>query len=202
MPSSSRGRSNLRSLARDAVRAEVAQRSLVFIDEIGFDEVTVEQIAAAAGISPRSFFRYFASKEDVVIGDLLPMGLLIEDELRARPDAEGAWTALRRSLQPLVATAEADPVNVLRASRVALSTPALRARTLERHSRWADLLAPVLLLRLGESQRFSTVVADSLVQSALSSLYVATDAWVKAGGAERYGELVDVAFEAVAPLEE
>jgi hypothetical protein len=84
---------------------------------------------------------------------------------------------------------------------VALSTPALRAKTLERHSRWAELLAPVLLLRLGESGTFGTIVADSLVQSALSSLYVATDAWVKAGGAERYGELLDVSFEAIKPLQ-
>ena len=53
-----------RQVARDAVRSHVAAVAVGLFASEGFDEVTVEQIAAAAGISPRSFHRYFAAKED------------------------------------------------------------------------------------------------------------------------------------------
>jgi AcrR family transcriptional regulator len=49
----------LKERTRDAVRQEIAEAALLLFDEQGFDETTVEQIASAAGLSCRSFFRYF-----------------------------------------------------------------------------------------------------------------------------------------------
>ena len=129
-------RADLRELGKSAIRAEVVQRAMVLLDERGFDQTTVEDISAAVGISPRSFFRYFATKEDLVVGDLMAMGRLVEEALLDRPEDEAPWSSLRASLAPLVRTSESDPENVLRSTRVALSTAGLRARTLERHSVW------------------------------------------------------------------
>lgn len=188
----------LREIGKRAVRAEIAQRAIAFLDERGFDNTTVDEIADAVGISPRSFFRYFATKEDVAIGDLLPLGTLIEEELVARPEGESAWAALRAALAPLERIADSDPENVRRSSRVALSTPALRAKTMERHSAWATALAPHVARRLsGEAE--PGLAAGALTQSALACLYVATLEWAT-GGSSSLSATIDDAFAAVARI--
>jgi AcrR family transcriptional regulator len=190
-------RTGLRAATRDAIRAQVAERAVVYLDEHGFDETTVEQLAAAVGISPRSFFRYFPTKEDVVVGSLMPLGRLVEERLRGRPEGEQPWVALRASLSPMVESAESDPAAVLRQARVAFSTPGLRAQTLERHATWATFLAPIVADRLRDRSGNTVVAAGALTQCALACLYVATVAWVDAGGDERFSVLLDAAFQSI-----
>jgi AcrR family transcriptional regulator len=192
-------RDGLREIGKKAVRVEIAQRAVALLDERGFDQTTVEEIAAAAGISPRSFFRYFATKEDVVIGDLMPMGRLVEKALTARPVAEYPWVALRAAMAPLERLAENDGDNMRRTARVALSTPGLRARTLERHLAWAVYLSPIVASRLTGMKENPIVAADAITQSALACLYVATSTWAL-GGMTSYTDLLDEVFEAVAKL--
>jgi AcrR family transcriptional regulator len=189
--------SNLRDVGRSAVRSAAAERAIRFLDEKGFDESNVDDIAAAAGMSTRSFFRYFSSKEDVVIGELLPMGELIRAELQLRPAKELPFVALRAALRPLEKLADANPEAVLRSTRVALSTPALRARTLERHATWADMLAPLLAQRTGWSEESGSISASAITHAAMACLYVATTGWVEAAGRRSYAELIDESFTAV-----
>jgi len=193
------GRGDLREIGKQAMRAEIAQRAVAFLDERGFDAATVEEIAAAVGISPRSFFRYFATKEDVAIGDLMPMGRLLEQALLARPESESAWEALRASLAPLERIAESDADNVRRSTRVALSTASLRAKTIERNTAWAEVLAPIVARRLDGSKSHPGMAADALTQSALACLYVATSVWA-ADESTSYSGLLDEAFAAVAQI--
>lgn len=193
------GRADLREIGKQAMRAEIAQRAVAFLDERGFEQTTVEEIAAAVGISPRSFFRYFPTKEDVAIGDLMPMGRLLEEALLARPESESAWAALRASLAPLERIVEADTENVRRTTRVALSTPSLRAKTIERHTAWAAVLAPIVARRLSGKKDHASMAADALTQSALACLYVATSAW-SADESTSYSALIDEAFDAVARI--
>jgi len=199
MPTDAPDRGDLREIGKQAVRAEIAQRAVILLDERGFDQTTVEEISAAVGISPRSFFRYFPTKEDVALADLMPMGRLIEEALLERPEEESAWEALRASLAPLERIADADIENVRRSSRVALSTPGLRARNIERHTAWAETLSPIVARRLTGKKKHPTMAADAITQSALSCLYVATAAW-SAGGTQSYSSLLDEAFEAVAGI--
>jgi AcrR family transcriptional regulator len=192
-------RGDLREIGKRAMRAEIAQRAVALLDERGFDETTVEEIAAAVGISPRSFFRYFPTKEDVALGDLMPMGRLVEEALLARPDDESAWAALRAAMAPLERIAESDTENVRRSSRVALSTAGLRARNIERHTAWAAILAPIVARRLTGKKEHPSMAADAITQSALACMYVATAAWA-AGSEQSYSTLLDEAFESVAQL--
>ncbi|GAB2464505.1 AcrR family transcriptional regulator [Conyzicola lurida] len=192
-------RDDLRSIARQAVRAEITQRAIALLDERGFDQTTVEELSAAVGISPRSFFRYFPNKEDVAIGDLMPMGDLVEKALLERPEDETAWAALRAALGPLVRIADSDPDNVRRSTRVALSTPGLRAKTIERHTAWAAVLAPIVARRLDGTGERAAMAAEAITQSALACLYVATAAW-SSGSDQSYSRLLDEAFDAVAQL--
>ena len=196
MENDASGRGDLREIGKNAVRAEIAQRAVILLDERGFDQTTVEEISAAVGISPRSFFRYFATKEDVAIGDLMPLGRLVEEELLARPDDEDPWVALRAALAPLERIADSDPDNVRRATRVALSTPGLRAKTIERHIAWAAALAPIVARRIKGEKEHVALAAEAITQSALACLNVATSAW-GAGGPQSYSSLLDEAFAAV-----
>ena len=195
-------RDDLRQVAREAIRSEVADRAVMILDERGFDETTVEQLAANVGISPRSFFRYFPTKEDVVIGNLMEMGRLVEQQLFARPESEPPWSALRNSLSPMVLSTESDPPKILRQARVALSTPALRARAVERHENWATFLAPIVAERMLDTSAGGMLAARALTQSALACLFVATSCWVEQEGSEPFGDLLDATFRSIRPLGE
>src|SRR6476619_5394403 len=86
---------SLRDHARGAVRDEVMKQAWLLFADHGFEATTVDQVAAAAGMSRRTFFRYFAGKDELVLDRLLESGEGIATALAERPAAEDAWTALR-----------------------------------------------------------------------------------------------------------
>lgn len=185
----------VRGLARASVRDHVAAVALEIFDERGFDETTVDDIAAAVGMSPRTFFRYFPSKEDVVIGDPTPFGLVVRDAALARPASEGAWTVLRRALDP-VADTGLDTEAGLRRMRVLVSAASLRARNVEKHNLWAELLEPVIAPRLSDDG--GPYHARVLIHAALACLDVALAQWVRLNGTVSRADLLDTAFSTVA----
>ncbi|MEU6039426.1 TetR family transcriptional regulator [Actinomadura sp. NPDC047616] len=69
--------------------------------EHGYTRTTVRDIAAAAGVTERTFFRYFPSKEDLVLGEILDLIPELQDAVRARPDAEPPYTAVFNALLTL-----------------------------------------------------------------------------------------------------
>ena len=89
----------LRDHARGAVRDEVAKQAWLLFAENGYEATTVDQIAEAAGMSRRTFFRYFAGKDELVLERLVESATMIADALRGRPPAESAWPALRGAFQ-------------------------------------------------------------------------------------------------------
>ena len=74
-----------RGIARAAVRARVARTAFELFQQKGFDKVTVNDVAAAAGVSRSTFLRYFATKEDAVLAKLDEQGQDLTEALRARP---------------------------------------------------------------------------------------------------------------------
>jgi AcrR family transcriptional regulator len=74
IPICRRAKSGLREITRRAVRAQIADTAMALFVAHGFEQTTVDQIAAAVGISTRSVFRYFATKEDMVVGHLNEIG--------------------------------------------------------------------------------------------------------------------------------
>jgi len=120
----------LRDRTRRAVRDEITHAALELFLEIGYDQATTTDIARAAGLSPRSLFRYFATKEEVVISKLeLGLGPLLA-ALRARPADEGPWTAMRE----VVASVHADPLDPrdMALLRLVFATPTLLAVYLQK----------------------------------------------------------------------
>lgn len=180
----------LRARTRRLARDEIARVAWELFLERGFDRVTMDDIAAAVGVSRRSLFRYVSSKEDIVLGDLVAAGEVIARALRARPVDESAWDALRGAL--LDSAPSTFPARALEHSRLLLEHPALRASHLEKRLRWQELLAPVLAERLGSELR-----ARAIVAAALTCIDTAVEQWVRADGVPDLLALYDEAVAAV-----
>jgi AcrR family transcriptional regulator len=190
---------SLRAISRRAVNAEITAHAMRLFDEQGFAATTVEQIAEASGISSRSFFRYFATKEDVVIGDAKQPGEFIRSALASRPPDEAAGVALRHALHALLDAVHDAPEFALQSSRLMLSTPSLRARHLEKQLLWQRLLVPDTIRRLhpGDPQTLE-LKANAIVASALGCFDVAVLQWAASDGNNSLPALFDTAIDAVA----
>lgn len=168
-------------------------------DEQGFDETTVDQIAAAVDISPRSFFRYFASKEDVVLGDPMVFGEPVRQRLAQCLESMPVWEALRAGFEPVVEKAESDPEWALRATRVMIGTPSLRARNTEKHLAWMTVLEPLVADALDGPEVDRRYRARAVTLSALTCLDVSSAEWVHRGGETTTRVLLDEAFRMLKP---
>jgi AcrR family transcriptional regulator len=93
----------------------------------GYEQTTIEEIADAADISPRTFFRYFPTKEDVVLWDeydaVIPE--LLEQRPHDEPPGEAMRAVTRQSIEQLY---RHDPERLLARNRVLFTVPAVRAR--------------------------------------------------------------------------
>ncbi|GAA4053772.1 TetR family transcriptional regulator [Actinomadura miaoliensis] len=182
---------------RQAVRAEVARIAMELFLERGFEATTIDDIAAAAGISRRSFFRYFGTKEDIVLGDLAAQGEQIRERLQARPDDEDAWTALLNALRDTPRLGQ-DEATMLKISKMLYGTPSLRARSIEKHLHWQTLLTSEIRRRLGTAPGDDhDLRANAIVACALTCLDIAGQAWTQSEGARPLEELVMAAITAV-----
>ncbi|MCZ7630956.1 MAG: TetR/AcrR family transcriptional regulator [Microthrixaceae bacterium] len=108
----------------------------------GFDATTTEQIAAAADISPRTFFSYFPTKEDVVLADYAQRLERILTELAARPDGERPWEALRASLLVVATDYEAEREQLMLRFSIMAQCPSVFARNLALQAGWESTSRP------------------------------------------------------------
>lgn len=186
----------LRERTRRAVRAELAELALGLFIERGYEGTTVEDIAAAAGLSKRSFFRYFPTKEDVLFGDVDELAGRIADDLRSRPCDGTAWECLHAVLsewEPRIHAAQRD----LTGMRLIETTPALRARLHQKRDELRDRISAALRERPGAS--LDAFTADLLTAAAGAALDVAAREWLRSDGTADRAALIDQAFTLLAP---
>jgi AcrR family transcriptional regulator len=149
-------RLGVRERTQLAIRSELSAAALSAFAARGFDATTVDDIAASVGVSRRTFFRYFASKEDAILQSVDQTGDAIAARLALRPSGEPALEALRRSLDVIEEEFAADPERWLTLMTLSRETPALRARHLDKQDRWigqmAEVLAPRMALHPGDTR--------------------------------------------------
>ncbi|MDX3388285.1 TetR family transcriptional regulator [Streptomyces niveiscabiei] len=191
-------RTSTRDIARSAVRAELAQAAFELFRREGYENVTINDLAAAAGVSRSTFLRYFGSKEEAALNAFDAHGERVADALRARPATEDDWTALRRALDTALEHYRQDPDSALAMTRLVQDTPALCARQLEKQSGWRPALARALAERTGSAEQ-TTLAHAVRAAAALDCLNVALDHWTASDGQLDLTGLLDDAFAALTP---
>jgi AcrR family transcriptional regulator len=144
----SRAKVSLVERRRQQTRAEIAEAAAELFVDRGFEATTIEEIAAAAGISQRTFFRYFPRKEDIVMASGETGVKRLALQLEARPRKEPLEEAMRAAIDAALEEADEGPLHRMRMTLMA-KVPALRARWLEEARAAQDVLAEVVARRLG-----------------------------------------------------
>lgn len=186
---------DLRERTRRAVRAGIGEAAIALFLTHGFDAVTMDQIAAAAGVSRRSLFRYFATKEDIVLGNLIDSGRACQAVLEARPADEAPWDALRAAFASMARQPGHSLADMYPMAKMLVDTPALRGAHLEKQQHWLELLTPDVERRLGAEP--GDPGARALVAAAMACLNTAIETWVRRNGDANPEAIFDAAVAAV-----
>jgi AcrR family transcriptional regulator len=159
--------------------------------------IHIAQIAREAGVSQRTLFRYFGTKEDLVFGarqDLAggeeeSLAAVLVNTVQRQPAGVSAWDALRAGFSAVLAAGQPD--KVIERMRLVLAAPSLRARYIEKQQRWQAELLPVIEARMGAGAPGCDPRARAVVAAAFACADVAVETWVACDGRAEVGELFD-----------
>jgi AcrR family transcriptional regulator len=186
-----------RQRKKTATRDRIRACALRLFREQGYDATTVEQIAAAAGVSHMTFFRYFPAKEDVALSDSYDplIAELIEQTPATQPVIQRIRTVLVEGLKQVYDT---DRDTMLAQNKLIISTPALRERL------WANQVATQQLilqaLRGGEHRPDPDFQTKVTVAACLAAATTAVLTWTENDGATELPDLIEQAFETLTHL--
>ncbi len=186
---------DLRARRRSRTRLMIQAEAFRLFAEKGYAETTVEEIADAAAISPRTFFRYFPTKEDVVLWD--EYDPLARELFESRPDDEPPAENLRAVIRQIVeGLYRRDPAQLRARHRLFGSAPELRARFFEMQRAGAQAAAAAI------ARRHHIAPDDMQLQVTAAALSAAVDTafqrWEREGGESDLPALFDQAVEALA----
>jgi AcrR family transcriptional regulator len=140
----------LRERKKAKTRASIREHALRLFGEQGYQATTVEQIAAAAEISPATFFRYFPTKEDVVLQD--DIDVLTVESFDAQPPDLSPVAAMRAAAAATFAELTPQQLARLReTTELTLSVPELRARAIDEFTRTIDVMTTAVARRTGHA---------------------------------------------------
>jgi AcrR family transcriptional regulator len=166
----------LRERKKAKTKTTIQQHAMRLFRERGYHATTVEQIAAAAEVSPSTFFRYFPTKEDVVLYDALDPLLL--EAFRAQPAELSPIQALRGAMWAVFAELPAGELVVQQErDRLIRSVPELRARMLDEFAKNLQLFAEIVAERVGRQADDPAVrtLAGAVIGVGISAWYTAGD---------------------------
>ncbi len=181
----------LRERKKQKTRWSIQEHALRLFQEQGYEQTTVDQIAAAAEISPSTFFRYFKTKEDVVIEDEYDPLLLAL--LAQEPSDEPFIPALRHVIS--MAFSQLGPAEIgkiQQRTKLLLAVPALRMRMLDNFNSSVDMLAGAVAARAGRdpSELEVRASAGAITGAMVAAIY----AWVDGDADDDLGKLIDRAL--------
>ncbi|HTZ92287.1 MAG TPA: TetR family transcriptional regulator [Streptosporangiaceae bacterium] len=140
----------LRERKKARTRAAIRQQALRLIREQGYAATTIEQIADAAEVSPATFFRYFPTKEDVVLQD--DLDIITTEALDAQPPELSPIAAFRAASAATLASLSPEDLATLRdTAELTASVPEVRARAIDEFVRTINQIAEAIARRAGRN---------------------------------------------------
>lgn len=171
----------MRDRKKRRTREAIAAAALRLFTDRGFRETTVPEIAAAADISPRTFFRYFATKEDAALADHERRLAAVNDALAAGRPEEPVTAPVRRAVLAMLDEIAAKPAEGLARARIVFTEPSVLARSLELQAVYEDVIAREVAARLGADADVDPR-SRAVAGAALGALRAAMRQWVGSGG--------------------
>lgn len=167
----------LQARKQQFVRDAIWDAATELFAEKGFDETTVDDIAARAGVSRRSFFRYFASKSDLMAQGIVSYGADLIEAIDSCPPSTPLPDVFRATVLRIAAQSAAHP-RTRRIMEVAARYPAARAAQISRMAEVQDRVAEAFARR---TQGFDDQTPGILAGLTLSVLAVTFRAWFDQG---------------------
>jgi len=188
-----------REIARAAVQAELSLAAYELVVEKGYGNVTLDDMAAAGGVSRSTFLRYFRTKDQAIQVALKAYVERMADALRARARDEDDWSALRSAIESFVVPIyRLNPAGAQALSRLALFTQALSGAHLDLAD-WRAPLTRALAERHGAGAGKPIPIGLAVkVAAALDCMGLAVSYWVAVDGE---ADLMDLLTEAFAALQ-
>ena len=183
----------LRARKRQETREKLTQAAMALFLERGFEATTLDDIVAAADISRRTFFHYFASKEDVVFAWQEEASAALIAAVAARPAGESVLAAAENAI--IVMAGQLDPGQVAALARLKRDNPALQARDQVKYEKLERTLADALLRRTGN--KTDKMQARLVAMIATGAMRVGGELWAAEGARETPELLAKRMFAAI-----
>lgn len=178
-------------------RHAIETAALELFEESGFEATTIGDITASVGISPRTFFYYFDTKEDVVLADYSRRQERIIGELTRRPRTESPWTSLKASFLAVASDYEIERGQLLRRGIIMATNPSVFARSLQLQAGWEDSLTEALTQRMDLTS--DTAIRPRLLAAAgLAAMRSSLRHWLGTGATSQLPDLVADCFDELA----
>lgn len=190
MPDGPQPSIGLRERKKAKTRAAIREHAMRLFHEQGYADTTVDQIAEAAEVSPSTFFRYFPTKEDVVLTDDYDEAMVAA--FRAQPADLSPIAAIRAAMRAVFGQLPAEAIRREQERMLLVkAVPELRAAALDDYLQSMTLLAGILAERIGRPpDDFAVqVFAGALVGVALATMQATVD-----GPVDNFAELLDEGF--------
>ncbi|MFD4415245.1 TetR/AcrR family transcriptional regulator [Streptomyces sp. NPDC058476] len=181
---------------RQLASREILETALRLFTEQGYDETTIAQIAREAGVSQRTLFRYFGTKEDLLGGGQDRFGQVLTDTISELPAEVGVWEALRAGVAAVLALHDSRE-QALERFRLLHNTASLRAGYLEKRLRFQEDLLPLVEARMETAVGSADPRARAVIATAFACLDAASMTWVANGGK---GDIIDLYDECLAAV--
>ncbi|WP_437733563.1 acyl-CoA-like ligand-binding transcription factor [Sorangium sp. So ce1335] len=192
----------LRERKKERTRAQIIETAIDLFLKNGYDQTTLDEVLGAVEISRRTFFRYFESKEDLLIAWMDQLIEVAREAVRARPPGEPPLVALRNAVRDTLGRLfEGDLPRFVAVQQFVAKTPAVRARQGERLGHCAEAICEPLAARMGlDPQR--ELAPRVLASCSVAIMQCAIEAWIARGATDDLLELVDEGFRALAREQE
>jgi AcrR family transcriptional regulator len=183
----------LRERKRQQTRERLTRAAMALFLDRGFEATTLDDIAAAAEISRRSFFHYFASKEDVVFAWQEDSTAALVAAVASRPATESMLVAAENAIAAMVR--QLEPGEAIAMAQLKRDNPALQARDQVKYEKLERALAEALGKRAGH--KTEKLEARLVAMIATGAMRIGGELWVVEGARENPETLVKRTFAAI-----
>ena len=187
----------LRERKKRATRSALAAAALELAAERGVEHVTADDIAAAVGVSTRTFFNYFATKEEAFVADDVDRAHRFLAEFAALPLDSPPWLALREVALRVVTDTDLPAREQALKERVVRASPPVLLEQVSQYAKLEGQLVEELARRCGEPA--DSLLPWLLASSVTAAIRAAAEAWLAAPAPIEFHDVLDAAFAQLAP---